>query len=338
MEKKTVIPWYLDMDAHKNILTLGQANEKITEHILYEREELTKFPEGKYNLAFYVVISSDAEAIQNPFAKVNSIMWEKWGAPLYAKGEPFPENNLDNYVDYTYRWAFNHWRNSVWQEFDISGKRVGAPTFIVNVTQSPNYPGEIDEREFRSVWNQAWFNSLRSASGLYRYSKRMGIDSLLRYANLTKELALSFPQKNGYFPGLIATEMREIVKDSKKYRRSMGWQTQYFGNSNRNPFTWDPKESPYHVLDMSYTASLMLDWYVELDKDRRLLDYAKRYADALVAIQRPDGYFPAWLDLVSQEDLQILSKSPESAMSVTFLLKLYQITKQQKFKVSALRA
>lgn len=338
LEQKPLIPWYLDMDARKNILTLGQANAKITEHILYEREDLTRFPKGRYNLAFYLVVSTDSGAIQNPFAKVNSFMWQKWGAPLYAKGEPLPQKNLDTYVDYTYQWAFNHWRNSVWQEFDIRGKVVGAPTFIVNVTQSPNYPGEVNEREFRSVWNQAWFNSLRSASGLYRYSRRKGIDSLLRYANLTKELALSFPQKNGFFPGLIATQMRDVTLGAKKYSRSLGWGTQYFGNSNRNPFTWDPKESPYHLLDMSYTASLMLDWYVELDKDRRLLDYAKRYADALVAIQRPDGYFPAWLDLTTLSDLQILSKSPESAMSVTFLLKLYQITKQQKYKISALEA
>jgi len=338
LEEKPIIPWYLDQDASNNLISLGLANSKITDHILYEREESTKFPKGNYKLAFYILVSSDTLDIQNPFAKVSSFMWQKWGSPLYAKGEPIPQKNLDSYVDYTYQWAFNHWRSSVWQEFDIKGKRVGAPAFIVNVTQSPNYPEEVNEREFRSVWNQAWFNSLRSASGLYRYSKRKGIDSLLKYANLTKELALSFPQKNGFFPGLIATDMEEIGIGSKKYRRSKGWDTQYFGNSNRNPFTWDPKEAPYHILDMSYTALLMLDWYLELDKDQRLLDYAIGYADALIAIQRPDGYFPAWLDLETQKDLEILSKSAESSMSVTFLLKLYQITKEEKFKLSALGA
>src|SRR5690606_8844067 len=90
-EQKPLIPWSLDMDAHKNILTLGQANAKITEHILYEREDLTRFPKGRYNLAFYLVVSTDSGANQNPFAKVNSFMWQKWGAPLYAKGEPLPQ-------------------------------------------------------------------------------------------------------------------------------------------------------------------------------------------------------------------------------------------------------
>lgn len=85
----------------------------------------------------------------------------------------------------------------------------------MNVTQSPNYPGEINEREFRSIWNQAWFSSLRSASGLYRYARRTGNRELLAKANLTKELALSFPQRNGFFYGLIGTEMHEVEIDGK---------------------------------------------------------------------------------------------------------------------------
>ncbi len=338
LETKPAVPWYLDLNATENLLTLGQANSKITDHILYEKEEKTKFPAGSYRLAFFVKYSSDPDNIQNPFASVNQFMWKQWGKKLYQKGEPFPNNNLDPYVDYTYQWAFKYWRDAVWQEFDLNGKRVGAATFIVNVTQSPNYPGEVNEREFRSIWNQAWFNSFRSASGLFRYAKRKNIDTLKRYANMTKELALSFPQKNGFFPGLIATEMKEVEIAGKKYWRSAGWDTHYFGNSNRNPYTWNAKESPYHVLDMSYTALLMLDWYQELEKDVRLLDYAVRYADALINIQRSDGYFPAWLDLQDQNDMDVLSKSPESAMSVSFLLKLYQISKLEKYKESALKA
>ncbi|MGG5902724.1 hypothetical protein [Sphingobacterium daejeonense] len=338
LEKKPVVPWYLDLNARENVMTIGQANSKITDHVLYEKEDKTHFSKGIYTLSFYVLVSSDQRNIENPFASVNSFMWQKWGSPLYAKGEPLSKNNLDSYVDYTYQWAFNHWRDAVWQEFDLNGRRVGAPTFIVNVTQSPNYPEEINEREFRSIWNQAWFNSLRSASGLFRYAKRKGVDSLLRYANQTKELALSFPQINGFFSGLIGTEMVDVDINGKKHRRSAGWDTHYFGNSNRNPFTWDPKTSPYHILDMSYTAMLMLNWYTELEKDERLLNYSKSYAESLLRIQRPDGYFPSWLSLGDQKDMEILSKSPESAMSVSFLLKLYQVLHDEKYKNAALKA
>lgn len=338
LERKPEIPWFLDLDAVNNKLSIGFSKSKITEHVLYEKEDITLFSKGIYRLAFYVMISRSEEDFENPFARVNSFMWKNWGSKLYQKGEPIRNNNLNPYIENTYDWAFKYWRDAVWQQFEINGKEVGAPTFIVNVTQSPNYPAEINEREFRSIWNQAWFNSFRSASGLYRFARRKNIDSLKRYAEMTKELALAFPQKNGFFPGLIATEMVDVQVDGKKYRRSAGWDTKYFGNSNRNPFTWDAKHAPYHVLDMSYTGLLMLDWYSELEKDQRLLDYVKNYADALVKIQRKDGYFPAWLDLNNQTDMEVLSKSPESALSVTFLLRLFQITKNEQYKIAALKA
>lgn len=232
----------------------------------------------------------------------------------------------------------NSWSENVWQQFELDGNKVGAPVFIVNVTQSPNYPGEINEREFRSIWNQAWFSSLRSASGLYRYARRTGNRELLAKANLTKELALSFPQRNGFFYGLIGTEMHEVEIDGKKYNRSKGWNTYYWGNSNRNPYTWNPKESPYHILDMSWTALLMLRWYDELEKDARLLAYAEDYAMALLGIQYENGFFPGWLDLKTMQPMNHLNASPETSLSVTFLLKLYELTHKEEYKRAAFKA
>lgn len=337
LESTPEVPWYMDMDASTNQLTLGMSETQVSDHVLYKRAETTTFRQGHYKMGCYILISDSEEQRQNPFGQVNRLMWSKWGEPLYLQGEPSLGADLDDYVDHTYRWAFQNWRDPVWQEFRIDGKTVGAPAFIVNVTQSPNYDGEINEREFRSIWNQAWFNSLRSASGLFRYARRKGIDSLKRYANMTKELALSFPQTNGFFPAIIATEMEELEISGQLYRRSKGWDTRYFGNSNRNPFSGDPADAPYHILDMSYTATLMLDWYLELEADERLLSYATRYAEALVGIQRSDGYFPAWIDSQGQ-DLELLSRSPESAMSATFLLKIYGITGEKSYKTAALNA
>lgn len=82
-----------------------------------------------------------------------------------------------------------------------------------------------------------------------------------------------------FFYGLIGTEMHEVEIDGKKYNRSKGWNTYYWGNSNRNPYTWNPKESPYHILDMSWTALLMLRWYDELEKDARLFGLCRRLCD-----------------------------------------------------------
>jgi hypothetical protein len=330
------VKWYLDLDARTDELTIGVSKSAVTSHVLFERAPGLVIPPGEFKLAFYLVTSSDESDIADPWRKPLAFMWKNYGEPLYQQGQPI-KGDLDPYIGHTYNWSFNTWSKSVWQEFEINNTkgerrpRVGAPVFIVNVTQSPNYTGEVNEREFRSVWNQAWFSSLRSAEGLYRYARRTNNADLLRKANMTKELALSFPQTDGLFPSVIGTEMEFIDIDGKKYKRSKGWDKRYFGNSNRNPVNpWgEAADAPYHILDMSWTANLMLIWNEELEKDQRLVDYAKRYADKLITLQDKDGFFPGWIGVES------MLQTPETSMSANFLLNLYQVTKEEKYMSSA---
>lgn len=325
--------WYMDMNAEKNTLSLGMSASRISDHVLYERTSGATYDKN-VEFGFYIMKYSEPKELENPFRLPLEFMWGKWGHEAFVK---MPSSDLEPYVEYTYKWAFDTWKESVWQEFTLNGKKVGAPVFIVNTTQSPNYPGEVNEREFRSIWNQAWFSSLRSASGLFRYAKRKSDKKLMNKANLTKELALSFPMKEGFFYGLIATEMHEVDLEGKKYNRSKGWDTYFWGNSNRNPYTWDAKQSPFHILDMSWTALLMLRWYEELENDTRLLTYAETYGQALLKAQYENGYFPGWLDLETLKPTEYLNDSPESSMSVTFLLKLYEITGKEEYKNAALK-
>lgn len=339
----TPVRWYLDLDARDGEMTLGMSRYDVPEdeHVLYVRAPGAQYPEGSVEIGFYLMTSSDAADVSNPFRDVLAFLWDRWGRERFVAGEPLPPD-LTPYVEHTYRWAFDGWRDAVWQEFELDGTRVGAPVFIVNVTQSPNYPGEVNEREFRSIWNQAWFSSLRSASGLYRYARRTGNDELLRNALLTKELALSAPTRNGFFPAVIATEM-ELVDG---LNRSKGWDTAFWGNSDRNPVnrpagergTKDVSIAPYHVLDMSFTSLLMLRWHDELEKDPRLVDYATSYGESLLILQDDEGFFPAWLDVDTLEPLAILRQSPETSMSVTFLLKLAEMTGESRYREAALRA
>ena len=337
LQKGTAARWYLDMDAEQNRLILGMSNYTVHDHVLFQRALGASYPEGIVDVGFYLLFSSSEDAVHNPFRKPLDFMWSRWGNQLFKSGYPL-KGSLEPYVEHTYNWAFNSWSDSVWQEFTLNDKKVGAPVFIVNITQSPNYTGEVNEREFRSIWNQAWFSSLRSASGLYRYARRHGIDSLLEKALMTKELALSFPQHEGFFHGLIGTEMEEVEIDGKKYNRSKGWNTHFWGNSNRNPYTWNPRKAPFHILDMSWTSLLMLRWYDELEQDDRLLRYVEKYAAALMQKQLPTGFFPGWLDIESLQPMQHLNDSPETSLSVTFLLKLHEMTGESAYRTSALKA
>ncbi len=333
------VRWYMDLDASRQIIKLGMSEYQVSGHVLYERKEGAVYPQGEVKIGFYLMTFEEPEMLANPWRPVLSFLWEKWGSPLVRSGAPLPMSAA-RHVQHAYHWAFQSWKEAVWQQFELNGATVGACTFIVNVTQSPNYPGTVNEREMRSIWNQAWFSSLRSAQGVYRYGKEIGDESLIRKANMTKELALSAPQRSGFFPSVIATEMEQIEVGGKLVNRSKGWETAHWGNSNRNPIqAWQSvKDAPYHVLDMSWTALLMLRWYESFDKDVRLLAYARSYAEALIELQDDRGFFPAWLDAHSLEPLDILSDSPETSLSATFLLKLAQLTGNETFASCALRA
>ncbi|MGG6313919.1 hypothetical protein [Paenibacillus macerans] len=338
MRAGTPVRWYMDQDASRNVMTLGMSQSRVREHVLYERAPGATYAPGEVTVGFYLMIHDAPEALANLWRPVLRFLWENWGSAWFRAGEPLNAPLLP-FVRHAYRWAFKNWEPQVWQEFELNGIKVGAPVFIVNVTQSPNYPGPVNERELRSIWNQAWFSSLRSAMGVYRYGLRTNDPDLIRRANLAKELALSAPQLGGIFPSVIATEMERLEVDGTTVNRSKGWETAYWGNSNRNPeHSGSVRHAPYHVLDMSCTALWMLRWYEELERDPRLLGYAASYGDALLRLQDEKGYFPAWLDYHTRQPLEVLRDSPEIALSVTFLLKLSELTAEERYAESAIRA
>jgi hypothetical protein len=330
-------PWFMDYDAIRRKMWLGLVRTAIPEHVLFKKVPGMKFKPGRVEISFFITAYHDKDVVRNPWRKVSRFLWYRWGRPLYKKGEPIPASLL-NYVRHTYTWAFKNWGDYVWQEFDLKGVRVGAPQFIVNISQSPNYPDQWYQREFLSIWNQAWFSSLRSASGLYRYAKDIGDRELLRKAHLTKELALAAPMKGGIFPSVIGSENKIVVIDGKEYRRPKGWEKFYWKNSNRCPHDHGISSEWYHILDASWTALLMLRWYEELEKDHRLLDYAHEYGQRLLTLQDSHGFFPGWLHPETYKPGPVMNQTPESSLSVTFLLKLAEITKEKKYQKAAIVA
>ena len=319
---------YMDLDAQKNVMTLGVTTTELCEHILYRRTDRAVLPAGPFHFALRALLLEGEEA-KNPFRSILAFFWEQYGK---AESEALPSvDMLMKYVDHTYSWAFDRWEHCVWQEFDLNGQRVGAPQMIVITRQSTNYTQPYSIREPLAIWNQAWFCSLRSAQGLFRYGKMTGNEEYVRKALLTKELALQFPQEDGLFDAVIGTKNVPVEIDGQTYFKGGDWKDFFFGNSNRNPATHDLSESPRHILDMSWTALHMLSWYEELEADERLKDYVLRYADRLLRLQDADGFFPAWIDRKTGAILPELQKSPESAVSATLLMQLHRMTGEKRY-------
>jgi hypothetical protein len=334
---RTDAPWFMDVDAPARKWWIGLTQTEVTRHVEYHKVSGMTLAPGQLELGFYVSAYQDDQQPRNPWARVTTFLWQRYGQTLLSAGQPLSVP-MDVYVNHVYHWAFDTWRDAVWQEFDLNGQHVGAPAFIVNVTQSPNYPGQVNMREFLSIWNQAWFSSLRGASGLYRYARRSGSTDLLRRANLTKAFALAAPMRDGIFPGVYRTRMEEVQIDGQRYSRTEGWQSGYWTNSDRSPREQGVTDQWFHILDASWTALLMLRWYRELEADPGLLEYAQRYAEKLLSLQDAQGFFPAWLHPQTLQPAQALSQSPETSLSVTFLLELAALTKDNRYEKAALRA
>jgi len=130
-------PWFLDFDAPARQMWLGMVLTDIPAHVLYTKRPGMTFEAGEVELAFYIRAWDDQWGVRNPWAPVASFLWERWGTPLLAAGEPV-QALLGTYARRTYDWAFDSWGDYVWQEFEIDGTLVGAPQFIVNISQSPN--------------------------------------------------------------------------------------------------------------------------------------------------------------------------------------------------------
>jgi hypothetical protein len=330
-------PWYLDLDAPARRMWLGIAHTDIPEHVLFTKRPGLHLQAGLLELGFYVAAYRDTQPVPNPWGAVSRLLWNRYARPLLAEGEP-TRVPMDTYVDHTYRWAFDTWEDAVWQEPEIDGRCVGAPAFIVNYTQSPNYTGEPEQREYLSLWNQAWFSSLRSGAGIYRYARRTGNADLMRRAQMIKEFALSAPQRDGIFPAQYRADREQVETSEGTAFRSKGWETGRWLNSDRCPIERDITPEWYHVNDASWTCLLMLRWYDELEPDARLLEYAKRYAETLLGLQSEDGFFPQYLHPETLKPAEVLRVSPESSMSVTFLLKLHALTGDLRYRDAALKA
>ena len=67
---------------------------------------------GKVQLGFFVKAYVDASELANPWSEVSAFLWSRYSTPLYEQGEPGTVP-LDNYVRYTYDWAFKNWKDAV---------------------------------------------------------------------------------------------------------------------------------------------------------------------------------------------------------------------------------
>ncbi len=165
-----------------------------------------------------------------------------------------------------------------WIETEYGKKRVGA----IRLNRSYD----------RDVWFCPWFNSLRTAFGLYLWGHFLHQQEWMDKAKMTCDLVLSAPQNHGLFPTVFVFSEKPFWQHSHHQGGGPGI---------------------YHLFDMSWTAYQLLRWHLDIQQDQAIISFVKRYGEGLITLQHPDGGLPAYIDSVvlapvQQVDHQALLK------------------------------
>lgn len=328
METSRIAPHFFDYVDTERKLYYGLGHYEKTKHVYFKRmEKPFEVVHGEALFRFHL-IEWDVEKERRDFTPVPDFIWENFAKKRMAQ-DGFAQSSLidsvkdlETYAKHTYNWAFKHWEKVVWNEFQLEGQNVGGCVFIVRGSQTPGMGQEDNWREKKSLWNQAWFSSLRSAYGYRLWGEQWNDSEMIHRSNLAKNFALAAPQKNGLFPSVYWAGA-----DNQ-------WDNGSWGYSDRRP---EEHEGYAHLLDMSWTCLWMLKWYMDIEQNVQLLDYSRNYANRLLQLQGEDGSFPGWVHEDTGAISPYLIDSPETSMHVWVLTKLYRITGEDHYLKSAVK-
>ncbi len=296
---------WLDYDHRAGRVTVGVGAYEREGHVFYRRADVACRGQ-RARIRIHVLTSAKGADVANPFLFAARWMWSRWGGPRLDDALPF-----EAAMKHVTRWAFSGagWGKSVWQSFALDGVAMGAPVFIVDVSMHPAKAAtERRWREAPSVWNQAWFSTQRAANGLLRYARQVDDDALATKARAMTEIALAAPTHDGLFPSVLLAAPADPPD----------WNGARWTNSDRRP----PSASPeaIHLVDAAFTARALLEWS-SLTEEPRIGPRISEFADRLVALQRPSGAFPGWVEPDGRVPPE-LAESAETAVSLALLVDL----------------
>jgi hypothetical protein len=326
IQKQRTLPYIMDYQSNPHSLMYGVSHYKETGHVYHKLQPKPEFVEDSLSFRFYLVKWSKQEAAAwRDYRPVERFLWDRFALSEMEQKRAIPEiGELDVYAKHTYTWAFERWREVCWQQFKLNGKEVGGVVFIATAKQKPGLGQEEIWREPKSLWNQAWFCSLRSAYGYWKWGRQWNLSDWIDKAELALAFALSAPQTNGLFPGYYEAGAENRWENGS-----------WVMSPPRRPAG---HEGYVHLLDSSWTCYWLLKWYRDIRQDEAILAYVQAYIQRLLALQLEQGNFPAW---VRPDDLSCspyLMESPETAMHVMLLSHLYNIDPDPTYLQAAEKA
>jgi len=308
----------LDLDVtaeSKPVLTCGFIPSVPHYHSLFVHPEGLRaiLAPGTISFTYYLLPFVDVPERQ-VYRQVVRFLWRTCGHDNLVRGHATQGKPFGAWEKYV--WHGVATSPDPWIEFDYEGEQCGG-------MRLPN--GWYS----KSIWFYGWFNALRTAYGLERYGRRGGYLEDIhgkmenhQRAPSTLNLALKAPRRGGAFPIIFDL-------DSGSPRWQMGCGFAGFADC-------------YNVFHMSWTSYWLLKWLQDLvPDDGRILPRCADYGDFLLKIQRDSGLIPSFVeeDLTTvRSEIGLNQVNAEAGVSAAFLIELYKVTGEGKYREAAVRA
>ncbi len=253
----------------------------------------------------YWIFAGEAPRYEG-FRPVTEFLWKKYGAEALTSSPDLQRNTVKKELCLFEDWrkeAWERYAREVYREFDLHGTPCSA--FVSGLAQEMS--GKTENAHFDS-----WFQSLKTAYGLYLYGKKTNDAMATSRAERILNLALQAPRKDGFFALIFKLNDKTWLNDGS-------------GFAGGYP-------DCYHTFCMSWTGYWMLQW-IDLVPNRKeeILKYCREYGDALLKYQRHDGFIPSWIRPDGSIQPEMGSFNAETAGSAFYLAELYDATKEQKY-------
>jgi hypothetical protein len=289
----------------------GFKEYKPVPHVYYEHNSgmAKELRNVTLTYGYYILVDCEAD-LKDGFRQVLRFLWTMYSSDYVKQLEP-QVLSFDEYAKRAYNCMFKQY--DIWREVEFEGKRIGGTIW-------QTYVGDPKEGRAPEIKNQAWFNNLRVAYGMYHYGSKWGDKGLVEKACLMKNLVMAAPSEKGIFASVLSVG-RWMISWVKGTRAHENYEF-------------------YHTADNAWTGYWMLQWYRDFEQEKALLDKARALGEFFVEAQLPSGAIPSWVRVkgVQIEPVPPLEESATTACPALFLVELYKVTGDMKYLVAAEKA
>lgn len=337
-DDKYTMPTGLDLNVmtgltKRPVITYGYMDNIIAHHIHYQRVNdssmVRSLNSNEVKYEFDLFVGADI-ADNRGFQKVTRHQWKKFGKPVFDNrphlAMPFDEyfriidsitfhpiTSPDRVFSHNTRILGNidmplkgYKNTGSWLEWEKDGQKIGGYRSAITWWNDVMH-------------NSAFWNNARDAQGFWYWGNKLNRPDLIEKGRSIINWCLSAPRNEQGLFALLYT-----ANDKK-------WGLSFTDPVNKKYEFFLKESDSYDVSTMSKTGAHLLDYYLRIEKDQRIVDYLTPYGNWLLTVIDESGALPSY---VNQKDMiasDVLYFSAHPASSMWFLAELYNSTQEKKY-------